>query len=229
MTSNNLTPDIFSLSIPALAIDIVIFTVYKGSLYLLLNQRTEDGPEKGKYILPGGIVRSGLSLEENFDNILQNRTGIKGVYKEQLYTFGDVNRDPRGHVVSVTYYALVSSDLFMQNVDLTKVHIIDYSRIDEISIGYDHEKIIKYAKQRLDWKLEYTNIVKNILPQEFTLSRMQAVYESILDTKLDKRNFRKKIASLNILKDTGNLDKSTNRPAALYSFSDNELKIVGIL
>ncbi|MDD4152037.1 MAG: NUDIX hydrolase [Candidatus Gracilibacteria bacterium] len=229
MSQENLTKNIFSLSIPVLAMDIVIFTVYKGTLCLIMNQRTEDGSEKGKYILPGGVLRSGVSLEQNFDNILYNRTGIKGVYKEQLYTFGEVDRDPRGHVISVTYYALISSELFLKNVDLTKIHILDYSKIDEIQIGYDHKKIITYAKQRLDWKLEYTNIVKNILSTEFTLSQMQGVYETILGRKLDKRNFRKKISSLNILKETGKLDKSTNRPAMLYSFTDKELKIVGIL
>lgn len=227
--SETLTKNIFWLSIPVLAIDIVIFTVYKWNLCLLLNQRTQDWPEKWKYIIPGRVVRSWMSLEENFDNILLNRTWIKWVYKEQLYTFWETDRDPRWHVISVTYYALVSSDFFLQNVDLTKVHIINFSQIDEIEFWYDHKKIIKYAKQRLDWKLEYTDIIKNILPKEFTLSQMQSVYEIILDTKLDKRNFRKKIASLNILKETGNLDKSTNRPAILYSFSDNELKIIGIL
>lgn len=227
--SENLTPNIFDLSIPALAIDIVIFTVYKWNLCLVMNQRTEEWAEKWKYIIPGWIVRSGSSLEDNFDKILQNRTWITWVYKEQLYTFWNPSRDPRWHVVSVSYYALVSSENFIQNVDLTKVHIINFSDINSIAIWYDHFEIIKYAKQRLDWKLEYTNIIKNILPLEFTLSMMQNAYEIILWKTLDKRNFRKKIASLNIIEETWNLDKSTNRPAALYRFSDKELKIVGIL
>lgn len=229
MSQENLTKNIFDLSIPVLAIDIVIFTVYKWNLCLIMNQRIENWPEQWKYILPGWVIRRGISLEENFDNILKLRTWISWVYKEQLYTFWEVDRDPRWHVVTVSYYALVSSQTFLSNVDFTKVHIVNFSDLDKVSIWYDHQKIINYAKQRLDWKLEYTNIIKNILPKEFTLSQMQASYEIILGKSLDKRNFRKKIASLNLLKETWNLDKSTNRPAMLYEFSDNELKIVGIL
>ena len=94
---------------------------------------------------------------------------------------------------------------------------------------YDHKKIIKYAKQRLKWKLEYTNVAKDLLAEEFRISQLQQVYEIILWEKLDKRNFQKKIFKLGMIKETWNLDKSTNRPAKLYKFVDKELKIYEVI
>ncbi|MBP8016426.1 NUDIX hydrolase, partial [Candidatus Gracilibacteria bacterium] len=122
-----LTKNIFDLSIPVVAIDIVIFTIYKDKLSVVLTTRLKD-PEKGKYIIPGGIARRGFSLEENFDAILLNKTGIKNIYKEQLYTFGDPKRDSRGHIISISYYALVNKDSFLENVDFTRVNIVEYSK-----------------------------------------------------------------------------------------------------
>jgi 8-oxo-dGTP diphosphatase len=116
-------------------------------------------------------------------------------------------------------------------VDFTKVEIVKYTELDtkqiwnqETKIGYDHEEIIHYANQRLKWKLEYTNIAKDILASNFRLSQLQSVYETILCKELDKRNFLKKIMKLWIIKETWKLDRSTNRPAKLYQFVDIELK-----
>lgn len=223
-----LTKGIFNLSIPVPAIDIVIFTIYKDKFCILLTKK-EWEPFAWKFVLPGWVLRSWYSLEENFDRILFEKTGIKWVYKEQLYTFWDPDRDTRWHAISIIYYALVRNESFLQDIDLTKVHIIEYDNLDFRNVGFDHEKIIKYAKQRLDWKLEYTNISKNILSDRFTLSQLQKVYETILWKNIDKRNFRKKILSIKILKDTWTQDKSSNRPARLYEFIDKELKIVDIL
>jgi len=223
-----MTKGIFNLSIPVPAIDIVIFTIYKDKFCILLTKKSDD-PFKWKFVLPGGILMSGYSLEENFDRILLEKTGIKWVYKEQLYTFWDPDRDTRWHAISIIYYALVRNESFLQDIDLTKVHIIEYDSLNFKDVGFDHEKIIKYAKQRLDWKLEYTNISKNILPDYFTLSNLQKVYEIILGKTIDKRNFRKKILSTKILKDTWTQDKSSNRPARLYEFIDKDLKIMDIL
>lgn len=229
MDNPNLTPDIFHLSIPAVAIDIAIFTVYKDRLCVVLTTNQFE-PQKGKYILPGGIIRSGSSLEDNFDRILESKTGIKNVYKEQLYTFWNPHRDTRGHVVSVAYYALVRSDELLKTLDLTRASLIPYEEVKNLDFAFCHNEILTYAKQRLDWKISYTNVICNILPTRFTLSMMQNVFETILGTPLDKRNFRKKLLSLRILKETGELDKSSsNRPAQLYEFIKTSLEIIEML
>lgn len=214
----------WELTIPILALDIVIFTIYNDELCVITSKINDD--YANGHAIPGWIVSKWYDLEENFDSILERKTWITWVYKEQLYTFWDPKRDARWHVVAVCYYALVSIDSFYNKIDLTKVDIIKFSQIDQIKLLYDHNKIIKYAKQRLEWKLEYTNIAKEILPQKFKMSALQKVYEVITWKNYDKRNFQKKIFSLNLLKETWEFDKSTNRPAKLYTFKDKKLKII---
>ncbi len=220
--SKGFTENIFGLSIPVLAIDIVIFTIYHDEFSVLLIDRNRD-PYSGRLILPGGIVKSGHSLEANFDDILERRTGIvaqeAGVYKEQLYSFGEPDRDSRGHIVTVAYSALVAKDRLLQNADLTKVRIVPLSKLAETPVGFDHRRIIEYAKTRMGYKLEYTDVAKNLLPERFPLSSLQKIYETILGRAFDKRNFRKKILSLGVLRETGITDKSASkRPAMLYEF-----------
>jgi len=216
------------LTIPILAIDVVIFTVYKWELCVVVTKREEFG-EHG-YSLPGSIVNRGYTLEENFDHMLERKTGITGVYKEQLYTFGDnVERDPRGHVVAVAYYALVKAENFLTQVDFTQVDIVTIEQFRWLKVFYEHEKIVEYALTRLKGKLGYTDIVKELLPKKFRISQMQKMYELILGRELDKRNFQKKIFSLKILEDTGEKDKSTNRPAKLYTFSGKRIKFIDML
>jgi len=233
LISQNKQTDIWNqnLSIPIPTLDIVIFTLYRWELCVVLLKN-----ENNEYTLPGWIISSWYSLEENFDNILDRKTWITWVYKEQLYTFWDLNRDKRWHTISISYYALVWVDNFLSVVDFTKVEIVKYTDLDtkqiwniETKIGYDHERIIHYANQRLKWKLEYTNIAKDILASSFRLSQLQWVYETILNKELDKRNFLKKVNKLWLIKETGKLDKSTNRPAKLYEFIDEELTTYEVL
>jgi 8-oxo-dGTP diphosphatase len=215
------------LTIPVLALDIVIFTIYRGELCVVLTKMQD------KYVkwiwIPGWIVARGFTLEQNFDDILKRKTGIEGVYKEQLYTFWDPWRDTRAHVVAVCYYALVSVDSFVNNVDFTKVDIVKVSDISSMELLYDHAHIIAYAHQRLKWKMEYTNVAKEILPKKFKMSELQKVYETITGKEIDKRNFQKKIFSLEIVKETWEKDKSTNRPAKLYTFRDQDLRIIDMM
>lgn len=157
-------------------------------------------------------------------------TNIAGVYKEQLYTFSGHNRDDRGDVISCSYYTLVGAQAFLSRIDLTKVALVPYDQISSDTVAYDHAHIIQYAYQRLQWKMEYTNVVRNILPLQFSLRELQNVYEIVLDKTFDKRNFRKKILSLGMLIETNEYDtENSKRPAKLYTFSDSELKIIGIL
>ena len=218
--------DIWSkeLTIPILALDIVIFTIYNNELCIVVskvNWKNSIG-----YSIPGWIVAKWYSLEQNFDDILKRKTWITWVYKEQLYTFWNTDRDPRWHVVAVCYYALVSVDSFLTKVDFTKVDILKFSDLENLNILYDHKSIINYAKQRLEWKLEYTNIAKEILPKHFKMSSLQKVYEIITGKAYDKRNFQKKIFSLNIISETWEFDRTSNRPAKLYKFDDEKLKII---
>jgi len=219
--------DIRNSSVPVLALDVVIFTIFKWELCVITQKKEKDW--KLKYVLPGWIMAKWFSIRENIENLLKRKTWIEWVYYEQLKTFWEVDRDPRWHVVSIVYYALIWTDKFLHSVDFTQVDIVKYSDIDKLDFMYDHKKIIHYAKQRLKWKLEYTNVAKDMLPEEFRISQLQEVYEIILWTKLDKRNFQKKIFKLKMIKETWNLDKSTNRPAKLYSFVDKELKIYEVL
>jgi 8-oxo-dGTP diphosphatase len=224
--------DIWSkdLTIPVLALDIVIFTVYKGELCVLVTKRVENNVHG--YSLPGSIVSKGYTLEENFDEILKRKTGISsGVYKEQLYTFGDdVHRDPRGHVIAIAYFALVKAENFLMQVDFTQVDIVTIEQALWLNLFYQHDAILRYALNRLKGKLGYTDIIKNLLPENFRISQVQKLYEIILGHELDKRNFLKKIFSLGILEETWEKDTSTNRPAKLYRFSENKsLKFIDML
>lgn len=222
--------DIWSedFSIPILAMDIVIFTIYNNELCVLVTKREEFG--KHWYSLPGSIVSRGYTLEENFDEMLRRKTGITWVYKEQLYTFWDnTNRDPRGHVIALAYYALVKAENFLSQVDFTQVDILTIEQAQKLELFYEHDKILDYAFERLKGKLGYTDIVKELLPEQFRISQMQKIYELILGRKLDKRNFQKKIFSLKIISETWSLDHSTNRPAKLYKFENKRVKIVDML
>lgn len=220
--------NIFWLSIPVLAIDIVIFTIYHDKLCVVMTTREKE-PEKGKLIIPGWVMKSWFSLEENFDDILLRKTWIKWIYKEQLYSFWDADRDARWHIVSIAYYAIVDKDNFLKDADFTKIQLVEYDKLSSAEIGFDHRNIIEYAKKRLNWKLEYTNIAKNILPAKFTLTQLQNIYETILGNPVDKRNFRKKILWLGILSETWEFEKVRSNMARLYEFKDKGLKIVDII
>ena len=174
-------------------------------------------------------MKSWYSLDDNFDDILLRKTWIKWIYKEQLYSFWNPERDLRWHIVSIAYYAIVDKESFLKDADFTKIKLIEYDKLSEIEIAFDHREIIDYAKKRLNWKLEYTNIAKNILPAKFTLTQLQRIYEIILWTEIDKRNFRKKILALDILRETWELEKVRSNMARLYEFKDKELKIVDMV
>lgn len=133
-------------------------------------------------------------------------------------------------MISCSYYTLVGAQAFLSRIDLTKVALVPYEQISSDTVAYDHAHIIQYAYQRLQWKMEYTNVVRNILPLKFSLRELQEVYEVVLNKAFDKRNFRKKILSLDMLVETNEYDtENSKRPAKLYTFSDSELKIIGIL
>lgn len=212
-----------------LATDVVIFTIKDGVLQVLLI-KTAKKELKDKWALPGGLVGHGEPLEVSAKKHLKNKTGITDIYLEQLETFGDPKRDPFGRVVSVAYFALVPSDRHILKTPKEYFVIKWFPVKDLLQLAYDHEDILFTAVQRLRAKLEYTNIVYGLMPKDFTLTEIQDVYEIILRKKIDKRNFRKKILSLGIIKEAkGKRRGETYRPAQLYTFINKKLQVVEII
>ena len=207
----------------AVTVDIVLFTIHRETLKVLLVKR-DTAPFAGKWALPGGSVETHDSVDEAALRHLQKEIQVGNVYLEQLYTFGELKRDPRERVITVAYYAMVKDDRFRSTPHMNGggVHLFSVRRIPPLA--FDHQKIVTYALERLRHKVNYTTICFQLLPDQFTLSELQKAYEVILGETLDKRNFRKKMMQLNILKRTGE-ERITgpNRPARLYSFTESKV------
>jgi len=214
---------------PKVAVDLIIFSLVDSQLSVALIQMKKK-PFENKWAFPGGLVGINESIADAAKRELQEKTGLSKVYLEQLYTSGEINRDPLNHVVSVVYFALLDSKNILLKTS-AKYKAICWFPIKKLPLlAYDHNKIAGIAYKRLKGKLKYTNIVYNLLPKYFTLSQLQHVYETILDQSLDKRNFRKKIQTLQILKSTKKYKTDgMHRPALLYSFKEHTLKIIDIL
>jgi len=213
-----------------IAVDTVIFTIKDDKLQVLLIKMKKEGPYIGSWAMPGGLVLPKESIDDAAERHLKDKTGLKDVYLEQLYTFGDVDRDPFGRVVSVAYVALTSiSGLNLKTTE--RYADVSWFSVNKLpQLAYDHKEIIKYAVNRLCAKLEYTNVVYSLLPVEFTLSELQKTYEIILDKELDKRNFRKKILSLYLVEKIGKKTiGGAHRPADLYRFKKRVPQMVEIL
>ncbi len=211
------------------AVDNCIFTVKEGKLHIILIQMKRE-PFTSQWAIPGGLVNHAESLDSAAKRVLHEETGVSDVYLEQLCTFGEPKRDPIGHVISTAYFALIPSDSAILKTNKKYLDVAWVAVSDVPRLAYDHNAIVKYAKQRLQWKLEYTNVVWSLLSKYFTLSEMQAVYEAILDRKLDKRNFQKKILGLCLIEKTEKTSmKGAHRPAVLYKFISQKPKIVNIL
>lgn len=211
-----------------LAVDCSIFTVIDGDLHVLLIKMKEK--LENMWALPGGLVDNSESTDQSAKRVLKQQTGVSDVYLEQLYTFSDIDRDSFGRVVSVAYFALIPSESVSLQTN-PKYADIRWWNIKELpKLAYDHEKIAKYGQKRIQSKISYTNAIWSLLPEEFTLSQLQKMYEAILEKELDKRNFRKKILGLEIIKETGNKALiGAHRPAMLYKFTSKSPKIVEIV
>jgi 8-oxo-dGTP diphosphatase len=200
-------------------VDVVILTVHERRLLVLLVRR-RHWPHEGQWAVPGGFVNPDESLEDAARRELEEETGVRDLYLEQLYTFGDPGRDPRGRVITVVYYALIRAEgLRVQAAD-DAADARWFPAYQLPAMAFDHDKILAYTLQRLRGKLEYTTIGFQLLPPEFTLGELQEVYEAILNRRLDKRNFRKKVLTTGILEQTLDVRKAgQHRPAALYRFN----------
>ncbi|MBT6690543.1 NUDIX hydrolase [archaeon] len=213
---------------PSLTADIVIFTIEGGELKVLLVKRNIS-PFKGGWAFPGGFVRIDESLEDAAKRELEEEAGVRDVYLEQLFSFGEPKRDPRGRVVTVAYMALVNSE----GIELkaaTDVSDAKWFSIKDVpSLAFDHKEILEYSLKRLKWKFEYTTVAFSLLPKKFAISEVQKIYEMVFNKSFDKRNFSKKIISLGILKEEGLRKNVSHRPPMLYSLKKNVGDIVEII
>jgi len=203
-------------------VDIVIFTIRKRKLEVLLIQRGQE-PYKDKWAIPGGFIRLSEDLDEAAKRVLYEKTHVKDVYLEQLYTFGDPYRYPNARVITVSYFALIrSDDLKLEAEKGLNIQQINWHSVYALpELAFDHKDILGYAIKRLRERLEYTPVAFQLLPKKFTLTQLQKTYEVILNTDLDKRNFRKKMISLEILNEYEEFTKaSSKRPARLYGFNE---------
>lgn len=201
------------------AVVVVIFTVRQGSLSVLLIERAA-APCAGQWALPGGLLLPAESLDEAAKRKLADETGVSDVFLEQLYTF-DHLAEGRAEIV-VTYFALV--DLARTRLRKDSEWRPAWQPVHPLPhLAFDNEKVVAYAEERLRNKLEYTNVVYSLLPEQFTLTQMQQVYEAILGEPLDKRNFRRRVVGLGIVKETGQFEKvGAHRPAMRYEFTSRE-------
>ena len=207
---------------PAVTTDVAVFTIRDQQLKLLLVQRAGE-PYQGMWALPGGFLDIDEDLEACAKRELEEETGIRGVYLEQLYTFGAPNRDPRERIISVTYYALVPSDC-LQLKAASDAADAQWFALDQMpALAFDHQQIIALAHDRLAAKLDYSTIAFQFMPETFTLGELQTVYEILLNEPLDKRNFRKKILALKQIEEIGELRRTGNhRPARVYQLKNPE-------
>jgi len=230
-------------SYQSITTDIVIFTIENDELKVLLIKRAKE-PFKNQWALPGGFILENEPPEKAALRVLKNKAGIDSIYMEQLYTFPGSGRDPRGNIITITYFALAPKNK-IKIINSNKVHPVRSSLAEVLrthakgasetsngiqmptfrsvkklpDIAFDHNRIITYGLQRLQSKLEYTNVVYSLLPQYFTFNQLQKTYEIILNKKLDKRNFRKKFMLLGLIKPTKKILKGERqRPAQLYKF-----------
>ncbi len=209
---------------PTLTVDAVIFQITNGVLEVLLLKRPNE-PFKGEWALPGGYNAQGETTTDALHRIVSQKTGVDVdtdlSYVEQLYTFDSVDRDPRGHAVSVTYMGC-GRDIALRDAG-AHVAFLDVDNLP--TLAYDHANIIAYSRDRLIAKLTYTNAIAAFLETRFTLTQLQAAYEIIFGREFDKRNFRKKFLSLGLIHDSGQLWRDgAHRPAKLYEFNSQTLE-----
>ena len=201
------------------AMDCIIFGFSEGELSLLLIKRKIE-PAKGQWSLMGGFLRENESIDEGAKRVLNELTGLENVYMEQVRTFGEVERDPGERVLSVAYYSLVKIE------ESDQERLVDHNaywiKINELpELIFDHGQMVELAKDVMRQKASTEPIGVNLLPDLFTLTQLQSLYEAIYGTVLDKRNFRKRVAEMDYIVKTDKIDKTgSKRGASLYKFHD---------
>lgn len=201
------------------AMDCIIFGFSEGELSLLLIKRKIE-PAKGQWSLMGGFLGENESIDDGAKRVLNELTGLENVYMEQVRTFGEVERDPGERVLSVAYYSLVKIE------ESDQERLVDHNaywiKINELpELIFDHGQMVELARDVMRQKASTEPIGFNLLPDLFTLTQLQSLYEAIYGTVLDKRNFRKRVAEMDYIVKTDKIDKTgSKRGASLYKFND---------
>ncbi len=206
---------------PNVAVDTVLFTIIDNQLHVMMIQ-IGSGVLENYWALPGGLVHLEESLDQAAQRVLFEKAHVKNIYLEQLYAFGSIERDPRSRTISIAYYALVN------NANTTDIHQASYYKDVQwfpihmlpTDVAFDHKDIIAFAHDRLKESITQPKTLASLLPIRFTLSRLQRIHEIILEQEIDKRNFRKKLIALELVKKTKEKeDGMAHRPAWLYEFT----------
>lgn len=216
--------DVSKYDRPSVTVDVVIFTILDEELKVLLIQR-KGWPFEGMWAIPGGFVQITESLETAAYRELAEETGVtsQDVYLEQLYTFGQPDRDPRTRVITVAYFALVAPDKLSPKAATDAAEVGWFSVYAPPDLAFDHAEILRYALTRLRYKLEYSAVGFQLLPETFTLRELQDAYETVLGTKLDKGNFRSKLRKTDVVEAVDSYRETGGRPAQLYRFKEDAL------
>nr|WP_255653629.1 MULTISPECIES: NUDIX domain-containing protein [Myxococcus] len=207
-----------------MTVDCVVFGLDDDDLKVLLIQRGVE-PFQGRWALPGGFVRMDESLDEAARRELEEESGIRPGHLEQLFTFGAPERDPRGRVVTVAYFALVKLSAHTLRAATDAREAAWFSVWDTPKLAFDHADILNTALQRLKGKVRYQPIGFELLPPKFTLTQLQRLYEIVLERELDKRNFRKKILAMDLLEELDEVEQDvSHRAARLYRFDHKKYR-----
>lgn len=205
-----------------ISVDCIVFGLNEGSLKLLLIKRNFE-PHKGEWSLMGGFVNADEGIDNAARRILKDLTGLDGIYMHQIGTFGDVERDPGERVVSVAYSALLNfPDIDHEILKSHNAHWVDFNQIPHLCL--DHDLMIKKAIKKIQNKFRTEPLAFQLLPQRFTLTQLQQLYETLFDEKIDKRNFRRRALDNRCIVQTDEIDKENSRRGArLYEY-DGQLE-----
>jgi ADP-ribose pyrophosphatase YjhB (NUDIX family) len=201
-----------------LSVDCIIFGFDEGKLKILIGKRKMD-PGRGEWSLYGGFVASDESVDDAASRTLYELTGLRNLFMRQVGAFGNVDRDPGERVVSIAYYALINVKDY--DDDLRIKHGVEWMDINEIPQLYsDHNEMVRKARKMMQQKLSQEPVGFRLLPNLFTLTQLQRLYEAVNGEELDKRNFRKRIKDMDFIEKTELIDKTgSKRGAYLYRFN----------
>ncbi|HRI20911.1 MAG TPA: NUDIX domain-containing protein [Panacibacter sp.] len=197
-----------------IAVDCIIFGFDGQEMKLLLIKRGFE-PEKGKWSLMGGFIQPEESFEEAAARILKQLTGLNDVYLEQLFAFGDINRDPMERTASIAYFSLIDINKYEQQIN-HEYHAEWFPLKNIPSLIFDHKNMLDMAKEKLRYKAALHPILFELLPEKFTLPQLQSLYEGIYDTVMDKRNFSRKVLSTGLLIKQKDKEKESSKRGAFY-------------
>ncbi len=213
---------------PMVAVDTVLFALESRGLKCYL-ARLAGGPAAGRWAFAGGLVRVGETLDEAARRELRDAAGLDEAYLEQLFSFGDPSRDPTAHVVSVAYMALIDDPRRVGAASAKYRGGRWFAARELPELAYDHALMAEYALGRLRAKLEYTNIACTMLPATFTFAELEELYAAVLERPLDRRNFRRRIMAMDLLRRMPEQRRGAHRPAALYAFKHRSVGAIQML